>query len=354
MQYHFTTDDELLMVMYGYCVRYTELKSLINYNFAGSNANEINLFIDATDISYRLGEYIKKNKINIDDPMVFASGLINIAAHYRAFFLSRYRVYSKIWIIYNQENLIASKYHACFGYRYISKTTKEKFQFAVSMAETACKMIPDVSVEITCADFVTKALSILRYEKSAMPSIFITKDEFAYQVCMFSNMYVLRPKKSRSGEDISKLVHKYAVDNYIADISRSSIKSLSGILNTLIHPVMALSRVPSRCLPSVYRTPQAVTLITSAIFNQLVSQSYPWDKQKFFETIPLDKKMRGNINLLIERFNACDAVHTQLAAYESTAECLTYNGIVNIYDPANIKSINEEYFKKFPLNLEVF
>ena len=343
------------MVMYGYCTRYPELQRLVDFTFRGSNATGLNIFIDATDILYKISQYIKKTDEYIGNCNVLVSGLINIAAHYRSFFASRYQCHTKIWIVYSKENVIGKKYHGQFDYR-IKSSSLEKtlYEQAIYMAADICKLIPDVDVQVTIADFLTKSLGILKYEKATNPSIFITKDEFNYQVCMYDKMYVLRPKKKISGEDISALIHTNAVDYFIADISKSQIKSISGISNTLIHPIMALSRVPSRNLRSVYRIQQTVSTILDAINRQVISQSYPWDINKFFESLALDKKRRESINILIERFKACDVVNTQLLAYECTAEYLTYNGIVNVYDPNGAKAINEEYFKECPLNLEAF
>ena len=60
-----------------------------------------------------------------------------------------------------------------------------------------------------------------------------------------------------------------------------------------------------------------------------------------------------NIDQIRYRYLACEVVRYQGTAYESLPESKTYNGIVNLYDPRGIQSINNEYFKSCPLDLNV-
>ena len=53
------------------------------------------------------------------------------------------------------------------------------------------------------------------------------------------------------------------------------------------------------------------------------------------------------------RLRAVDATTIQLHGYYTTAEYLSYNGIVNLYDPKSVKEINNQYFRSCPLDLIV-
>ena len=100
-------DNILLNVIYGYYVKYDRLESLINHAYANSGATELNIFINMTDIFTRIDRYLSDRNSIISNPLVITSGLINMVAHYRNFFTTRYRCNTRFWLIESVDNIIS-------------------------------------------------------------------------------------------------------------------------------------------------------------------------------------------------------------------------------------------------------
>ena len=123
----------------------------------------------------------------------------------------------------------------------------------------------------------------------------------------------------------------------------------------IIGIIMALTRVPTRGLKSMYSLDNALNMLDIRVANSSVPLKYPWDPNLFFNG--LDYYVFGSINKdipqLVNRFKAVDSVFFQLLGYKEMPESKIYNGIINLYDPKGMQEINEKYFKDYPLDLEV-
>ena len=85
------------IINYSY-VKYDRLSELINLEYKGSNSSNINIFIDL----YSILKPLYSANIIIDDYTEITSCIINMCAHYRYFFRSRYNVESRIYLIWSK------------------------------------------------------------------------------------------------------------------------------------------------------------------------------------------------------------------------------------------------------------
>ena len=343
-------DENVLNFVYGYYVKYDRLTNLINQEFAGSDATEVNLLIDVGDILCKIESQCLYYEIAPSNDLVLMAGLINLVAHYRQFFKTRYGCTTKIWLINSGNNSISPLYDRNFK----PKVPGQQYFIDGSIFDAMCRYIPDIQYVYGSVDFATIASFIMGYHNSRFPYIALTKDPYEFQLCARPNTWVLRPKKNK-GQDVSYLVNNTNAIYYYCKESFKRVPSKIEYPTDIIGIIMALTRVPTRGLKSMYSLDNALNMLDIRVANSSIPLKYPWDPNLFFNG--LDHYVSGSINKdipqLVNRFKAVDSVFFQLLGYKEMPESKIYNGIINLYDPKGMQEINEKYFKDYPLDLEV-
>lgn len=350
--------DELISnVIYGYYVKYDTLAGLINTNYSGSNATTIDIYIDMQDILRHIDNQLIRMKMSVQNPLLITSGLINMIAHYRNFFTTRFKCNSRFWLIDSYENYLAILYYSQFKTKPLSPTMVHLYRENLQFIPMLCNVIPDVQYERCSVDITTRVLSIRNIEKTDNPGLIISKDSFVFQASVGGNVIggdirVLRPRKNNLG-DISFIVSaNNVIECYIISLAKKPINMNIYIDPEQISVLMAMTRVPSRNLKTFYQLTTAMDRLRN-VYSSGLTTKYPWVQNEFANSVIMINKDKKNPAELLYRMQACDTVFTQLAAYSGTAECDSYKGIVNIYDPEGVKEINNKYFSSCPLDLNV-
>lgn len=352
-------NDNVLNALYGYYVKYEKLTELINYHFRGSNATTLNIFIDMNDILSKMEHFSQKTNVYPDSDLVIISGLINMAAHYRQFFKTRYGCHTKIWIVNTVgPGAIAQDFFPRYEYPISTFNTPELYD----KINTICKFIPDVMVYLSNTEVSSAVIGILEKEPCPNPSIVITKDPFNFQIAGYipknpnGVIMVLRPSKFQ-GQDNSYIVtHDNAIMSYFNAIkSNVVIPAHLAVRGDMLPIYMALTRIPSRKFPSFHKAQKAVNLIGEMTTKDESLLRYPWDPMKYFEKLfaPREYTMK-DVYIATKRFQACECVNLQPMYYKEKPDYKAYIGMINLYDPKGVQEINEKYFKNIPLDLEVF
>lgn len=354
MRYNSANLDELILsVIYGYYIRYDNLRLIINCNFPNSNADEVFIYIDLRNILMSVGRYISDNQLNINNPLVLTSGIINMVAHYRQFFMSRYNCKTTIFIIDSADNVVADKYIKGFQKSKLNGNIAKLYDMNKPFLENLCKYIYNVQYEYTNYDFATKAIALNKIEnKKEYPAFLITKDVFSYQAASIKDIYVLRPKK-KDGDSSIFISFVNNLYEYYRSVSSSPMRPL--VPSKRLSMLMALSRVPTRAIPSLFTLPNAFNIVSNTDKDFGIDPI--WDIDKYLDTMIQCIDNRGKVrpDMFVEiknRYMACDAI-SQVVAYNLSTEAKLYNGIVNLYDPNSVKHINNEYFQSCPLDLNV-
>lgn len=351
-------NDNILNAIYGYYVKYDKLTQLINTNYAGSNATTLNLFIDVNNILCKIQDYSLKNGVFANNYLVIMAGLINMAAHYRFFFRTRYGCHTKIWLINAVGNKTSSLYDKSYNYPNVDFNI---CRIDSELMSTTCTYIPDVMYCVCDTEFSAMVMHVLSQEEYAPgtqvpPSIAITKDDFAFQLATSMNydIRVLRPSKYK-GEDNSYIVNS----NNALQIYAGSSTNIMGLPSSVLPVYMAMTRVPSRSIKSLYKAPTAIKILSNAVAQNTIFLKYPWDPEHYFTQLAEASRsvmpnMPNDIPLLAGRFKAIESVYFLPLAYKHLPNAASYIGMVNLYDPKGMQEINEKYFKDTPLDLEVF
>ena len=347
-------DTLISNVIYGYYTKYDTMINLVREYYKGSDATVIDIFIDMGDILRHIDRYLCNSQLPISNPLVISSGIINMVAHYRNLFTTRFSCNSRFWIVDSVDNIIATKYYADFKQKPLSANTAQLYRMNIKLLPIICQSIPDVQYEQTNVDITTKVIAIKTLENKGYPVLIITKDPFVFQAASITtnDITVLRPKKNNFG-DVSYMINRYnCVVSYINELSKEKVNTVNISPNQLT-TFMALTRVPSRNIKTYFQMTTTIERLYQ-MYAKGFTTEYPWIPFEFFTGfLSLTPKKRRDPYELMFRLQACDAIYTQYTAYQSMPEYLAYKGIVNIYDPRGIKEINDTHFKSCPLDLNV-
>lgn len=356
---HADTDTLLQGVIYGYCVKYNRLIELINANFAGSSATTIDIFVDIHDIYKHTISFMKmKPELKPNNRLFIAGGIINLCAHYREFFRSRYNTAARFWLI-NIES-VANHSAICRDYNITKINDMDICPNIIAentmVLNTITPYLPDITmINDNGFDIGVNVLDIVSKEQllgNINPRLVISKDISTLLLAdSIADTFVLKPIKKG-----------FADDSLIYGLNNATLAYISSEFNTSIVPaipaglcsvLMALSRNYRRGLRSKLRIDTTMKKL-SALCQQSQSlaqiQIYPhvWDIKALITQLGIDIDPY-EIEL---RYRAIDIPIMYEAFKLSTANTI-YNEIVNLYAPEEVKKINETYFKGIPLDLEV-
>ena len=194
-------------VLLGYYIKYTRLEQLTLTTIASSefaNSNDVDIYIDLYDMLKKLYSI----DIYANKQFTIVSSVINLAAHMREFYWTRYHVNSRIYLIYATEE---SNNHKQFYPGFSDFKLKEmmNYQKINDIIESQLEMVKILCAYIYNVYYIRKTtdFSMFTYDNiinnPTIPAIVLTKSKYAYQLpAMCSNVFLLRPKKSK-GEDTS-------------------------------------------------------------------------------------------------------------------------------------------------------
>lgn len=359
-------NEELANVIYGYYTTYHRLAYIgTRYKPLIQASNIVHIFIDVGDIVRKVESEILRRNIEINDPAVLAGTIVNMAAHYRAYFRTRFDKDSKIWFINTHANILANvigkadNTYSTYQHPHLTSIYADRLMEISSLIGLICPMLRDIQYEDVNVDFVTHAKHINNFEKKnnqlASPvSIMVSKDANAV-LGVDTNTLLLRPKKYR-GQERSQLCGLYTTDEpvryYMAQLTHNDYGPVP-ISYAQLPFFMALTRNPSRNLQTIYTVPKAVDMIVKT-YGSGASAAYLWDYRDFENTFATANPDIGKptLDVIWDRNSKCDVANVQVLAYIVVAESKLYQGIVNLYDKASLDNINTQYFSNCQLALD--
>ena len=336
-------------------VRYNRLIQIVTEAFVGSTANEINIYIDLYSILK--GLYSDRSNYVIEDYSSVTSSIINMCAHYREFFRSRYRVESKFFIVYSKNCPYINKqfypdYNKNNEYKMNSnKIVDDMIKNNLELLSTLCPYLPDIHfIEGTFETGVIIYDLICREEvNNRNPHLIITKDVYNYQlVSMRDNIVILRPKKSE-GNDVSYYINKHNLYVEYLKSRKADYTNIPAILSPqLISLVMTLSSIKERNIKSLINIKTVLKLLYEKVINYNILNGYNSDMNHIYNVLNIEKYGLG-ATTFEHRFKCID-IAFQHSVFINTPECTSIS-INNLYDPDNVRAINNKYFRNNPLDL---
>ncbi|MGL5330979.1 MAG: hypothetical protein ACRDD7_17080 [Peptostreptococcaceae bacterium] len=342
--------EQLLNTNY---VKYNRLVEIVNEAFKGSNANSINVYIDL----YSILKVLFSDKIyNIDDYTSVTACIVNMCAHYRDFFRTRYKTESVIYLVYSENAAYLNKQ---FYPEYNSKNefimnrhthVKDMIKTNLELLNTLCPYLPDIhfinsnfEVGVVIYDLICRNEAV-----NNNPHLVITKDMYNYQLASMNNVTVLRPKKS-NGEDISYYINKNNLYHIYLKDRKVDLANFPMMLNPgLVSLLMTLSSVTERNIKSLLNIKTAAKELFKAIESYRLVNDYNSNIPLVWNAIDNTKTKIG-LTTFNHRFNAID-IRFQHSVYMTSSEHHSIS-LTNLYDPDTVRGINNSYFKNNPLDL---
>lgn len=333
--------------------KYETLTGLINAQFAGSDANEIDIIIDLNSIIKPLTKQ-RFNTLGIDlTDLRLSACIVNMIAHYRRFFRTRYSVMTNFYLIYNtgdpDSRKICSNYHIDF---IEDKAIASYIYNNLKAAQQFCEYIPNSALYMEHAEISAVASVLLTngIMDQNIPKMVITKDIYNYQMLEFCNC-ILRPKKVK-GTDYSYMVNENNLMNIFC-IERNTGNNYSFNLLNNYSLVLSMSRLPERYLNSLLTVKESLNMINTAVANGVFSLQYQYDIREKLETLVsmYPTKVSGPYSEIIRRYNTIDMKHNVIR-YSSKPASKILNGLKNFYDPKGIQEVVKTYYEDIPVSLE--
>lgn len=344
-------------LLYSGFIRYERLYEMTKYAFYGkTDSNNVDIYIDAYSILKVL--YSRGPSLQVKDSCVIASCLINLAIHLRAYFESRHNVCSKVYIIYggarprsaltsypryNEKNILMEESDSIIKNLIIDN---------LNIVKILCPYLYDIFCVVDMEnEFSVIASSLI--DESENPRIIYSKESLAYQLVAFKPMtFLYRPKKSMN-QDNSWVVTKSSLYNAYRYGELKLKKQIDTQLNPkTISIYQAISGVRSRSMNSLKNANSTITILTNAIASNIFSNGY--NANSILHSHPFEDIFGGtNVNPaeVVDRFKAIDLPY-QTMLYKSAIEFKdTLSGLINLYDPQEVRNINDKYFRRYPLDL---
>lgn len=346
-------------VMFGNFIKYDRMYQLTNFAFYGDveSLGSVNVFIDAYSLVRSL--YTRGSNIIVKDSFAIASCLINLAIHIRSYFETRHRVRSKIYIIYGGARPVnALKIYSQYNEKNMlmedsNVLMKKLIMDNMDVVSILSPYLYDIfCISDTQNEFSVIASCIIKNKSDSDPSIIYSKDQMAYQLAAFHPRTVMyRPKKSLR-EDISWVVTKSNIyDTYRYNELKIAKKIDSSLSPFMFSLYQAFSGLRSRNIPSIKNANRSILILEDAVNRSLFTNGYNSNSILYLNSPALDDLFEGKLQEIRTRVAAIDIIY-QEAIYESSpASRIIANSIINLYNPEEVRKINDIYFQSYPIDL---
>lgn len=339
-------------------VKYENLSVLVNQAFSGSQATEVNLYIDMYSITKSL--YSDSCIANITDYRSVIACIINMCAHYRHYFRKYLGVNTKIFII-NSLNCPETNRKFVAGYneimyrKFTSNTfIKNMVNHNTDLMNIIIPYLPEiyfVNSQYESSVVISSIIDKQCKNGNSNPNIIITRD-ILYNMQLLSlhpETAILRPTKNKNG-DVSYIIEPLRNDmisinrywqNFCNELGCKNIDINIHPINTSL--LLSLSRLPDRNLKSIMNINTAKRYINNIVGNNPIKCSIQ-------SIIDNGISAKCGETIIFNRYKSID-VEFQKSIYESTIEYRLLD-FKDLYDPEAVKDINNRYFESNPLDLD--
>ena len=352
-------------IIYSNCIKYNVLTNLIDASFKGSNDTCINIYIDLYNIVRSL--YANKYQVIIEDYLSLASGIINLAGHYKAFFKYKYKVLANIYLIWSTNcssinRKLIPNYNKEMYNRLISPmhtTIDDIINTNINILDLLCKYIPNIYFIHTQYESGV-VMGYLINKNNSIPNLIISKDIYPYQLLSYyPNTYYLRPYKDimNDNNDLSMIIstpYKYYNINTINAYWRyyCSTKNINNPYdkNITISPknitnIMIFSGIIERSLYCKIN----INTIMKMIYSIIEYNDIECSIESIYDKYNIEDKV-SYIEML-NRYHVINIPYQVNTVYSNSNEVYSLKFEDN-RDDESLRMICSKYFTKSPINLD--
>lgn len=339
-------------ILYGYYIKYNKLDELINIAFPNeSQTDTIDIYIDLFDML----KPIYSRDIYSNKRFVIVSSIINLAAHFREYFRSRYRMNTRIFLVFGED---LTNNHRQFYQSFGNNAYKNTINFEknnkfihdqLEMVKILCAYIYDIYYIHRNSIFSIFVYDNIIKNSNNNLSLIISKSQYAYQLPALLDTVLFRPKKNKTGDVSFAITQSNVLFKYYNKINNEKVlDNFKKINPKLFSSALTMTGIPSYGINSIMNTSTMAKLLTNAIDNGKILNDYN-HPQYLYNAIPELSKYIDYSNFVF-RFQAIDLAY-QAIIYKNMPESLDNSWYINLNDKENFQYINNKYFVDNPLNL---
>lgn len=345
-------------IIYSNFIRYDKLKELTLTQFSNSNANQLNIYIDMATIIKSIYE---RNLIH--DGSLFASMILNLAAHMRSYYWTRHNVATNIYIIMTSNSTTVSPEPAMvpeWGAK-LKFTTDPKrseiLKWNIQLLKLLAPYFPRLHFISGSVEPSIMINNLIIKNNNNYPNVILSKDLMSWQIpAMNLNSCVFRPRKSKD-EDTSFCVNQQNVfDMWRHIVNHSKTQPTVVLPPEMLSLYIALTSFKNRGLNSYYSSKTAPSLIWKLVEDRKIALGYnsPEAISKVLRSLEIKKdhlkEFEAYTNNLLYRYNFVDLYRLTMI-YSRCPEANDMSWDYHKIDPESIKEINDKYFINNPIDI---
>ena len=312
-----------------------------------------------------------RNDYEYDESNSLASSVINFAAHIREFFASRFSVRTRFFFVFGNTRPDSAvqfipEYDA---HKAMDRATKMNIWSIIcenlNTLNIVCPYLPEIYyIENQTVEPAVLIRSIIK-EQSANRNakharLVFSKDLYDYQlVATIPNTHLIRVKKTMQGD----MTYTVSFFDFYKKLSHNTLglknQIGAGISPELYSIYMTLSGCKSRGVSGLVNNPRANTLIGGTVASSLILNGYnptfAVDHRSFMPFVDCIKTENDEelCSRLHKRFCGLDLIYQcNLFRLDPSYNALEKN-VVDLFDAEGVRIMNNTYFKKYPLDLNV-
>lgn len=347
-------------ILRAYYIRYDklwELNTIVNQTTSIKNPEYVDIYIDLYDML----KILYSTDIYANNSFTICSSVINIAAHLRGYYMTRHRLWSRIFLVYGEDSSINHKqFYPEFGDD--RRDGAINYDFTRELIHSQLKLVKILSAYINELYFIerTTDFSMFTYDNILKNknniSIILTRSKYVNQIpALLNNVYLFRPKKIRD-------VNKNSCDNsYVIFYSNALLTHYSrtpSILDKLKHInpnmlslLMTFNGCSDKHVAPLINISRTVKVLIDAIATNKIINGYNSDITYVYDNLIIQNNLGFIDRMTFDyRFKAID-IPFQHMIYANSVESKDDTWRVDLKDPATVKAINNQYFIDNPLDL---
>ena len=353
--------NDMELFLLSYYIKYDKLLELNSLVDADQYTNCIDIYIDVYDMIRRIYGFSTTGV----SKFTITAAIINLAAHFRAYYGTRHHIWSRIFLVYGSEITNNHRQFCPTFSNFIDSTvvgyerTNSLIKSQIELVKILAAYIDDVYYIERTTDFTMFTYDSISKTLQHSPnsiSIIVSKNKYAYQIpAMFlgRKIYLFRPSKYK-GEDWSICVTpNTAITAYYSKVQKDDARArLQAMHPELLSMLMVLNGCKDKAVPSFINIDKASRILDAAINMNLILNSYQSNAAWVYDSLCKISDINKSFTLesFTNRFHALDLSY-QYILYSNMLEAKDISWNLNLNDPDTVRDINNKYFIDIPLNL---
>lgn len=347
--------EHVLMSNY---IKYDYLSELTKKAFIGSDAENINIYIDL----YQMLLSIYKPNVVIEDYSSITSTVINLCAHMRSYFRTRHQVDSKIFIVYS-DNMSRNniQFNRDYNLNNNNKIIANKKMYDnvcrnLELLDLLCPYLPNIHFikrSVEPAVIIYDCICKQEVFKNTNPNLILGRSIFNYQLSAIHQntvIYRINRRVLTKTDDYRYINFQNVLREYIYETKENNDLSVDNLNPGLLSLIMSLNNLPSRNIKYLMQIESVIKLLNILISQGSILNAYNHDINWVYQKICEVRKVKFDKIVLENRFKSIDLLYQHLI-YMNDIESKDDRYLLNLDDPDSVRSINNEYFVKNPLDL---